>query len=158
MALRTKGEGSPQVVKVRAMVLYGVLIPLGTNEAQLGVIPPSELLKEMVQLPPGNTNESTEQTAALPVPSEVRSSNGEEGVANKTQQEPSPEMAPKQYLVAPGLPTIPRKLAQWIWELDFVEMEDFLPTNKTIQALELAGISERVLFTNHNSKAGGLLT
>ena len=50
------------------------------------------------------------------------------------------EMAPKQYLVVLGLPTIPQKLAQWIWELDFVEMEDFLPTN-------------RVLFTSYNSKA-----
>ena len=43
---------------------------------------------------------------------------------------------PKQYLAAVGLPTIPRKLATRIWELDFIEMDELLPSNRAIQALE----------------------
>ena len=58
------------------------------------------------------------------------------------QQDATPESLSKQYLGAPGLPTISRKLAQHIWELDFTDMEEFLPINKTIQALELARITE----------------
>ena len=42
----------------------------------------------------------------------------------------------QHYLASPGLPTIPHRLAQRIWDLEFVEMEDFLPSNRTIQALE----------------------
>ena len=65
------------------------------------------------------------------------------GEAVKTgQQDATPESLSKQYLGAPGLPTISRKLAQHIWELDFTDMEEFLPINKTIQALELARITE----------------
>ena len=40
------------------------------------------------------------------------------------------------YLPVPGLPVVPNKLAQKIWELEFVDMEEFLPSNKMINALE----------------------
>ena len=40
------------------------------------------------------------------------------------------------FLSVPGLPTVPNKLAQKIWELEFVDMEEFLPSNKMINALE----------------------
>lgn len=43
---------------------------------------------------------------------------------------------PQLFLAAPGLPTISYRVAQKVWDLEFVEMEDFLPPNKTIQALE----------------------
>ena len=43
---------------------------------------------------------------------------------------------PQHFLAAPGLPTITPKLAQKIWDLEFVEMEEFLPTNRTVQALD----------------------
>ena len=33
------------------------------------------------------------------------------------------------------------KLAQRIWDLDFIEMEEFLPSNKTVQALEVSGLA-----------------
>ena len=42
----------------------------------------------------------------------------------------------QHHLASPGLPTIPHRLAQRIWDLEFVEMEEFFPSNKTIQALE----------------------
>ena len=49
---------------------------------------------------------------------------------------------PKQYLAAVGLPTIPRKLVARIWELDFIEMDELLPSNRAIQALERIGSEE----------------
>ena len=47
-----------------------------------------------------------------------------------------PTVAKSHFLPAPGLPTIPNKLAQKIWDLEFVEMEEFLPSNRAIQAME----------------------
>ena len=44
--------------------------------------------------------------------------------------------AKSHFLPAPGLPTVSNKLAQKIWKLEFVDMEEFLPSNKTINALE----------------------
>ena len=44
--------------------------------------------------------------------------------------------AKSHFLPAPGLPTASNKLAQKIWKLEFVDMEEFLPSNKTINALE----------------------
>ena len=43
---------------------------------------------------------------------------------------------PQHVLAAPGLPTVSRRLAQRIWALEFIEMEEFLPTNKMVQSLE----------------------
>ena len=43
---------------------------------------------------------------------------------------------PQYVLAAPGLPTVSRKLAQRVWALEFIEMEEFLPTNKVVQSLE----------------------
>ena len=51
------------------------------------------------------------------------------------------EGRPQLFLAASGLPTVPQKLAQRIWELDFVEMEGFLPSNRTVQALEISGLA-----------------
>ena len=42
----------------------------------------------------------------------------------------------QHYLAAPGLSTIPTKLAQRIWDLDFIEMEEFLPSSRTMQLLK----------------------
>ena len=37
----------------------------------------------------------------------------------------------QHFLAAPGFPTITSKLAQKIWNLEFVEMDEFLLTNRT---------------------------
>ena len=55
--------------------------------------------------------------------------------ANSKEDQPVKEKPP-HYLATPGFPTIPHRLAQHIWDLEFVEMEDFLPLNRIIQALE----------------------
>ena len=44
--------------------------------------------------------------------------------------------------MAVGLPTIPRKLATRIWELDLIEIDELLPSNRAIQALEGSGSQE----------------
>ena len=113
-------------------------------ESQLGVVPPVEKLKWMAQLPAAETEASSMQNTVPPSRNTgVPLRDSLKGEAVKTgQQDARPESLSKQYLVAPGLPTISRKLAQHIWELDFIEMEEFLPTNKTIQAMELARVTE----------------
>ena len=40
------------------------------------------------------------------------------------------EGRPQLFLAASGLPTIPQKMAQRIWELDFVETEEFFPSTE----------------------------
>lgn len=43
---------------------------------------------------------------------------------------------PIRYLVAKGLPTIPTKLADKVWKLDYVDMEEFLPTPRSLRLAE----------------------
>ena len=113
-------------------------------ESQLGVVPPAEKLKGMPQLPATETDILSTQNAVSPSRNTgVPLRDNSKGEVVQTGQQDAPlESLSKQYLVAPGLPTISRKLAKRIWELDFIEMEEFLPTNKAIQALELARITE----------------
>ena len=59
---------------------------------------------------------------------------------------------PQHFLAPPGLPTITSKLVQKIWDLEFVEMEKFLHTNRTIQALDQftpESLRDRVLGALH---------
>ena len=56
--------------------------------------------------------------------------------SNKRQPNNKPSVTKSHFLPAPGLPTISNKLAQKIWDLEFVEMEEFLPNNKAVQAME----------------------
>ena len=42
------------------------------------------------------------------------------------------------FLAAAGLPTVTQKLAQRIWDF---EMEEFLPSNRVVQALEVSGLA-----------------
>ena len=55
--------------------------------------------------------------------------------ASVQEDQPAKEK-PQHYLASPELPTIPHRLAQRIWDSEFEEMEEFLPSNRTIQALE----------------------
>jgi len=57
------------------------------------------------------------------------------------------EGKPQLFLAASGLPTVSQKLAQQIWDMNFVEMEEFLPSNRTVQALEISGlVRDRTVF------------
>jgi hypothetical protein len=48
---------------------------------------------------------------------------------------------PKLYLVAKGLPTLPMKVVERIWDLEFVVMEDLLPAPRTLRLAEQAAKS-----------------
>jgi len=57
------------------------------------------------------------------------------------------EGKPQLFLAVSGLPTVPQKLAQRIWDIDFVEMEEFFPSNRTVQAPEISGLArDRTVF------------
>ena len=43
---------------------------------------------------------------------------------------------PARYLVAKGLPTLPMKLVEKVWNLDYVDMEEFLPTPRSLRLAE----------------------
>ncbi len=43
---------------------------------------------------------------------------------------------PSRYLVAKGLPTLPMKLVEKVWNLEFVDMEEFLPTPRSLHLAE----------------------
>ena len=80
-----------------------------------------------------NVVEDTEPVGSV----EVEQSTEPELVDSSKKPPSNRSMVSKShFLPAPGLPTIPNKLAQKIWNLEFVEMEEFLPSNKTIQAME----------------------
>ena len=46
------------------------------------------------------------------------------------------EPKPTRYLVAKGLPTLPTKLVEKIWNLEYVEMEEFLPAPRSLRIAE----------------------
>ena len=57
---------------------------------------------------------------------------------------PSPthtvEAKPARYLVAKGLPTLPMKVVEKIWNLEFVEMEDLLPAPRSLRLAEQGAV------------------
>ena len=55
--------------------------------------------------------------------------------ASGTQPE-KPEAKPARYLVAKGLPTLPTKLVEKVWNLEYVEMEELLPTPRALRIAE----------------------
>ena len=55
--------------------------------------------------------------------------------ASGTQPE-KPEAKPARHLVAKGLPTLPTKLVEKVWNLEYVEMEEFLPTPRALRIAE----------------------
>ena len=47
-----------------------------------------------------------------------------------------PEKPEARYLVAKGLPTLPTKLVEKVWNLEYVEMEELLPTPRALRIAE----------------------
>lgn len=46
------------------------------------------------------------------------------------------EQKPARYLVAKGLPTLPTKLVEKVWNLEYVEMDEFLPSPRSLRIAE----------------------
>jgi len=58
------------------------------------------------------------------------------GLKERMENDQSGKEAKLQhFLAAPEVPTISQCMAQHIWDLEFVEMEDFLPSNNAVQVL-----------------------
>ena len=103
---------------------------------QLGSIPSREAI-ESLGLPTGEEPPMARQAndrgslntlasiipllASMPGPAEV----GEKG-----------EPKPSRYLVEKGLPTLPWNLVENVWRLEYVDMEEFLPTPCSLQLVE----------------------
>ena len=88
-----------------------------------------EGMKEVGDMEPGKAVDASQT-------SDLELSDLEFAGSNKRQPNNKPSVTKSHFLPAPGLPTISNKLAQKIWDLEFVEMEEFLPNNKAIQAME----------------------
>ena len=46
------------------------------------------------------------------------------------------EQKPSRYLVEKGLPTLPMKLVERVWNLEYVDMEEFLPAPRSLRIAE----------------------
>ena len=54
------------------------------------------------------------------------------GTESKARSEPKPS----RYLVAKGLPTLPMKTVERVWNMEYVEMEEFLPAPRSLRLAE----------------------
>ena len=102
-------------------------------------MPHSGLLQDLPIAPPVENQNANIQA---PQPPSNLHGTGTQNVNSGPPSNSPAEAQLKQYLAAPGLPTISQKLANYVWELDFIETDEFLPPNKAIQALEGSGLSE----------------
>ena len=64
------------------------------------------------------------------------SSPGLTSVSSSGTQLEKAEMKPARYLVVKGLPTLPTKLVEKVWNLEYVEMEEFLPMPRVLRRVE----------------------
>ena len=72
--------------------------------------------------------------------------------ASDSQQEKI-EPKPARYLVVKGLPTLPTKLVEKIWNFEFVEMEEFLPAPHSLRIAEQGSSSH-----SYQDSLGGALS
>ena len=75
-------------------------------------------------------NGSGVSTAINPFASLIPFIAGLEGTKHPT------EPTPNRYLVAKGLPTLPVKLTERVWNLEYLDMEEFLPAPQTLRITE----------------------
>ena len=95
----------------------------------MGTLPPVLQLSNIQEVPTPPGDERTQ--TPWQVPTEVVP-----GDATGGSKEDKGGAIHQHVLAAPGLPTVSRKLARWIWALEFTKMEEFLPTNKVVWSLE----------------------
>lgn len=105
-----------------------------TGTSRLGVMPDAGALKQIPRTGPEDQQEDIRLEDRLT--NQTASGRKEQPVSEDTAMLSASSKKPQYFLAAPGLPTITSKLAQQIWDLEFVEMEEFLTSNKTMQALE----------------------
>ena len=113
----------------------GTFTYLGDRTIRFGVLPSSQQLK--------NAGIQVKNVSEIQLNTEVQLPK----IDSRAVQDKPPERKSWLFLATPGLPTVPMKLAQQTCNLDFVEMEEFLPSNRTIQALKVLGVmKDRTVF------------
>lgn len=105
-----------------------------TGTSRLGVMPDASALKQIPRTGPEDQQEDIRLEDRLT--NQTASGRKEQPVSEDTAMLSASSKKPQYFLAAPGLPTITSKLAEQIWDREFVEMEEFLTSNKTMQALE----------------------
>ena len=58
------------------------------------------------------------------------------GISTPSNASESADTKPSRYLVAKGLPTLPMKVVEKAWNLEFVEMEELLPSPRSLRLAE----------------------
>ena len=81
-------------------------------------------------MPRGNSHQKIPKIPSHP------SSPGLTSLSSSGTQLEKAEMKPARYLVAKGLPTLPTKLVEKVWNLEYVEMEEFLPMPRALRIVE----------------------
>ena len=105
---------------------------------QLGAPPTEEELAELNLAASRNTNQevNTEENPTVnpnPFASVIPLLTSLSGhVVHRTETEEKPS----RYLVEKGLPTLPTKLVEKVWRLEFVDMEEFLPAPRSLRMAE----------------------
>ena len=102
--------------------------------SRLGIMLDASALRQIPRIGPEDHQEDIRFEDHLT--SQTASGQKERPVSEDTAMLSACSKKPQYFLAAPGLPTITSKLAQQIWDLEFVEMEKFLPSNKAMEALE----------------------
>ena len=117
------------------MCTWLALSCLGHQPLGSGALPNSQLLSR-AGIQTDNTERVEEETnRQVSLESQLEATRGT-GSDKRTGEKS------QLFLAAAGLPcTVTQKLAQRIWDLDFIEMEEFLPSNRVVQALEVSGLA-----------------
>ena len=111
---------------------------------RLGSMPPTSLLSEVPVVEPGEGGDIVGPGLDGRLNMQLVGAGKSDEGGKRPAEQSAPVKKPQFFLAAQGLPTITSKLAQRIWDLEFIEMDDFLPTNKAVQALEQQSTSQLV--------------
>ena len=105
---------------------------------QLGKVPSAEALMVLgLGSFPGEQGEQQQRAAALDTASALTSIVPLlTAFSGTSEPQEKAESKPSRYLVAKGLPTLPTKLVDKVWNLEFVDMEEFLPAPRALRIRE----------------------
>ena len=110
---------------------------LVSGDGSLGVVPSAETIQSL-HLPAipntgGEQHQSENLSTVAPFASILPFLTALPGTADLQEK---PDAKPSRYLIEKGLPTIPTRLAEKTWNLEFVEMEELLPAPRSLRLVE----------------------
>lgn len=111
-----------------------------TGEIALGTLPSQEVIRGLGL--PSRSGGDDQQDGSLEAASHSNLAAILPLLTSMTQPTEAREKGdpkPSRYLVAKGLPTLPMKLVDKVWNRDYVEMEEFLPTPRVLRLVDQGG-------------------